>query len=148
MFPTGIAIFLQEELHADAERIDRVLVNRTRNLLAHDFLAAHVSTKKVAIAPARFTASCACRAVGLTGFPPCPCASPILFRSEPRPSTTLVAPPRIRLKASSVCWLGAIWSRSATILYSFRRRYRPRSSVNSPRLRLFCRRSQAGYAQW
>jgi hypothetical protein len=36
-----------------------------------------------------------------------PCESLKRFRSEPRPSTTAVQPPRICLNTSSVCWLGA-----------------------------------------
>ncbi len=74
-----------------------------------------ISTRKVAIAPARLTASAACRGVGLTGLPPLPWASPTLLRRVPRLFTKFWHPPRIDLKTGSVCWLGARVSLSATI---------------------------------
>ena len=57
------------------------------------FCSIQVSTKNVAIAPARFTASCACRGAARTGLPPLPCASPILLRSVLRKSSPQAGEP-------------------------------------------------------
>jgi len=73
------------------------------------------------MAPAKFTASPACRDAGLTAVLPLPWASLRRLRSVPSPSTTHWQPPRICLKTTAVCWLGARFSFIATSLYSLGR---------------------------
>ena len=94
----------------------------------HDHLfccASHVSTRNVAITPERLTASSACRGSGFRRFLPLPWASLNLLRSDPRFSTTVWQPPKMRLKLSSACWLGARLSNSPTSGWCVIRRLGP-----------------------
>src|SRR4029077_18417490 len=69
-----------------------------RNSLGLSF---HVDTRNAAMVPAKFTASSAWRALGLTCLRPWPCASPDRFRIAARLLTTAWQFPRIALKMVS-----------------------------------------------
>ncbi len=79
----------------------------------------HVANKKTDIDPAKLTASSACLGAGLKLVLPCPCASPTLFRNEPKPSIIELQPPRICLKVCSVCCDGARFNSLLTNLYNW-----------------------------